>query len=143
MSKPYWRRLPLTAMNQDQWEDLCDGCGLCCLHKLEDEDNGRVYYTQVACRLLDLNTCRCTDYENRLAQIPDCLTLNPDNVRELDWLPDSCSYRLVAYGQPLPAWHPLISKDPNARRKAGVSACNFAISEHEADLDNLEHYIID
>lgn len=143
MSKPYWRRLPLTAMNEEQWEALCDGCGLCCLHKLEDEDSGQVYYTQVACKLLDLKTCRCTDYSNRLTQVPDCLSLRPDNVLKLDWLPESCSYRLLASGLALPAWHPLISKDPHARRKAGVSACNFAISERDADLDNMEQYIID
>lgn len=143
MSKPFWRTRSLEQMSHDQWESLCDGCALCCLHKLEEEDSGDIYYTRVACRLLDLKTCRCSDYQNRLGLVSDCLVLTPQNTRELHWLPGSCAYRLLAQGEPLPPWHPLVSKNVSSARKIAVSACHFAISERDADLDDMEQYIID
>src|SRR5579864_6135031 len=109
---PFWRRKGLADMTSTEWESLCDGCGRCCLNKLEDEDTGRVYYTDVGCRLLDGTTCRCKDYDNRSEAVDDCVRLSPDNVAELDWLPQSCAYRLVANGRDLYWWHPLVSGDP-------------------------------
>ena len=92
---PFWKTKTLTDMSRDEWESLCDGCGRCCLNKLEDEDTGKFLYTRAACKLLDVKTCRCTDYPNRAARVPDCVTLTPENVGELGWLPQTCAYRLL------------------------------------------------
>ncbi len=106
---PFWKTKTLTEMSRDEWESLCDGCGRCCLNKLEDEDTGKFLYTRAACKLLDVKTCRCTDYPNRAARVPDCVTLTPENVGELGWLPQTCAYRLLDEGKSLPWWHPLVS----------------------------------
>lgn len=143
MSKPFWRKLTLDKMSPEQWESLCDGCGLCCLHKLEDMDTGDIHYTAVACHMLDLKTCRCSDYANRAQIVPDCTVLTPETARDLNWLPESCAYRRVAHGQDLPKWHPLVSGNSAAIKRAGVSASTFAIREQDADLDDLEQYIIE
>lgn len=124
----FWE-LPLDSLSRVQWEALCDGCGKCCLHKVEDEDTGRIYPTNVACKLLDLKTARCRDYRNRRAYVPDCLRLTPALTRELSWLPDSCAYRLRAAGKPLPDWHYLISGDREAVHRAGASVAGRVISE--------------
>ena len=108
-------------MSSSEWESLCDGCGRCCLEKLEDEDNGKIYFTHVSCRLLDAGLCACKDYPNRQKKVPDCVRLTPENVRTLNWLPPSCGYRLVAEGHDLYWWHPLLSGDPNTVHEAGVS----------------------
>jgi len=127
---PFWRRKTLAELTLAEWESLCDGCGRCCLNKLEDLDTGRVYYTDVGCRLLDATTCRCKDYENRSEQIDDCVRLSPDNVADLKWLPPTCGYRLVAQGRDLYWWHPLVSGDPNTVHAAGISVRGrVAISE--------------
>ena len=125
---PVWQR-PLTSLSRSEWESLCDGCGKCCLHKVEDEDNGRIWPTNVACKLLDLKTAQCKDYRNRRAYVPDCLRLTPRLAAELEWLPDTCAYRLRANGDPLPAWHYLISGDRQAVHAAGASVVGKAISE--------------
>jgi uncharacterized protein len=124
----FWDK-PLDALNRDEWEALCDGCGKCCLHKLEDEDTGAVMRTNVACRLLDLKTGRCADYRHRKAMVPDCLRLTMKIVLEVPWLPATCAYRLRADGKPLPEWHYLECGDRTAVHRAGQSVIGKAISE--------------
>lgn len=125
---PFWER-PVGTLTREEWEALCDGCGLCCLHKLEDEDTGEIHDTNVACRLLDVKTARCSDYRHRRALVPDCLRLTPKLAGELPWLPETCAYRLRARGKPLPEWHYLVCGDRDAVRKAGVSVIGRAVSE--------------
>ena len=119
--EPFWRVKRLEEMTGAEWESLCDGCGRCCLNKLEDEDTGEIAWTDVACRLLDGETCRCRDYANRQALVPDCIPLNPETVRSLTWLPPTCGYRLVEEGHDLYWWHPLVSGDPETVHEAGIS----------------------
>lgn len=138
---PFWRTRTLEEMTRAEWESLCDGCGLCCLNKLEDEDTGEVSFTSAACRWLDLGTCRCSDYANRLTNAPDCVSLTPERVRGLNWLPASCAYRLVADGADLFWWHPLVSGDSESVHRAGVSMRGRAVSESRAG--DLEDFIID
>lgn len=130
-SEPFWER-PLETLTRAEWEALCDGCGQCCMHKVEDEDTGAVYSTRVACKLLDLETARCRDYRRRRAHVPDCLRLTPQLTAQLAWLPGTCAYRLRAEGEPLPEWHYLLSADEEAVHRAGVSVRGKAISEEEA-----------
>ena len=127
-------------MTHTEWESLCDGCGRCCLHKLEDDADERMYYTRVACELLDISTCRCKDYANRQKTVPDCIRLSVEQAHFFDWLPDTCAYRLLAEGESLPEWHPLITGDPQSVIDAGVSVRNVAISESE-DIDLTEEVI--
>lgn len=135
----FWER-PVETLDRAQWEALCDGCGQCCLHKLEDADTGEVYPTNVACRLLDLSTARCADYRNRKAMVPDCLRLTPKLAAQLEWLPATCAYKLRADGLPLPDWHYLISGDRDAVHRAGVSVVGRAVSETVAGP--LEDHVI-
>lgn len=127
-------------MTHDEWESLCDGCGRCCLHKLEDDDDGRMYYTRVACQLLDIKTCRCSDYQNRQQTIPDCVQLSVEQAEWFDWLPDTCAYRLLAEGEPLPDWHPLITGTAQSVIDAGVSVRDIAITE--TDQQDLTEQVI-
>ena len=131
MNDQYWKRKSLAEMNSREWAGLCDGCALCCMHKLEDEDTGEIFYTDVACKLLDVNTCRCSDYANRAKKVADCLILSVDEPQTFEWLPDSCAYRRLAKGQELPEWHPLLTGDPNSVHEAGVSVRDSAVSENE------------
>ena len=134
---PFWKRKTLDEMTSEEWESLCDGCGQCCLHKLEDEDSGDIALTDVACRYLDLGHCRCTDYANRHRNIPDCVRLTPELVPRLRWLPSTCAYRLVAAGRDLYWWHPLVSGDPETVHAAGVSVRGQAVSEDRvADIED-------
>ena len=133
MNDQFWKRKSLSAMTGAEWESLCDGCGLCCMLKVQDEDTGDVFYTDVACRLFDIETCRCTDYANRAKQVADCLVLTPDEKEAYEWLPDSCAYRRLANGQELPGWHPLNTGRPESVHEAGISMQGKAISENEAD----------
>ena len=133
MKDEYWKRKALNEMTREEWEGLCDGCALCCMHKLEDEDTGDVYYTDLACKLLDLKTCRCTDYANRAKLVADCLVLSVDNSKEFEWLPATCAYRRLANGQDLPRWHPLITGDPETVHEAGISLRGHALSENDTD----------
>jgi uncharacterized cysteine cluster protein YcgN (CxxCxxCC family) len=130
-SLPFWEQKRLSQMSHEEWEKLCDGCGRCCLHKLEDEEDGRMYYTRAACSLLDITSCRCKDYQNREALMPDCIQLSIEQVQYFDWLPPTCAYRLLAEGEPLPSWHPLISGDPQSVFEAGISVSELAIPDSE------------
>lgn len=138
---PFWQRKTLDGMTAAEWEALCDGCARCCLVKLEDEDSGRIEYTDLACALLDIGTCRCTDYAGRAARVADCVPLSAGNVAALRWLPDTCAYRLVAEGRPLFWWHPLVSGRPETVHEAGVSVVAFARPEREAGQQDLEDFI--
>lgn len=139
MGEPFWKTKSLEEMSAAEWESLCDGCGKCCLSKLEDEDTGDIYWTSVACRLFDPATCRCSDYANRLAKVADCVRLTPGNVRTISWLPSTCAYRLVANGEDLPDWHPLVSGDAGTVHRAGISV-RGRITASEADLEEPEDY---
>lgn len=136
----FWE-LPLAELSQNEWEALCDGCGRCCLHKIEDADTGRIEDTNVACRLLDTSTARCRDYANRKAFVPDCLRLTLRIVDDVDWLPSTCAYRRRAAGQKLPDWHYLLTGDREAVIRAGVSVAGRVVGEAEAGP--LEHHIVD
>ncbi len=138
---PFWERVPLDRMSRDQWESLCDGCGKCCLMKLEDEDTGEVVPTNIACRLLDRDSCQCSNYRHRKAHVPDCVRLTPAKIETFAWLPTTCAYRLLAEGEALPDWHPLITGDPDSVHRAGVSVRGWTISE--ADAGPIEHHLTD
>lgn len=140
MSERFWEQ-PLRTLDRGQWEALCDGCGKCCLHKIEDEITGDVHPTNVACRLLDRNSGRCSNYRGRRAFVPDCVRLTADQVDKLSWLPSTCAYRLRAAGEPLPEWHYLISGDTETVHRAGVSVRGWTVSEDDAG--DLEHHMID
>ncbi|HPU15246.1 MAG TPA: YcgN family cysteine cluster protein [Polymorphobacter sp.] len=139
-SAPFWEAKTLREMNRAEWESLCDGCGKCCVHKLEDEDTGELHATNVACRLLNRRTGQCSDYRNRRAHVPECVRLTPEKVETLDWLPDSCAYLRLQRGQGLADWHPLVSGDPESVHRAGISVRGWTISEDDAGP--LEDHII-
>ena len=142
--RPRFWELPLKQLTREEWEALCDGCGKCCLNKLEDEDTGEVALTSVACRLLDGSTCRCSKYEIRHQYVPECIVLTPKTIaKNLYWLPSTCAYKLRHRGQPLPDWHPLHTGDPDSVHKAGVSVQGLTVSEAEISDDEWEDHIIE
>lgn len=137
----FWETKTLAELTLDEWESLCDGCGKCCLHKLEDEETGELFHTNVACQLLDLTTGRCTRYADRLRWVPDCVQLTPAEVRRVNWLPRTCAYRLRAEGQPLPDWHPLLTGARESTRQSGMSVRGWAVPERR--VRRLEDHIIE
>jgi len=134
----FWKTKTLDEMSPEEWELLCDGCGRCCLVKLEDVDTGELHYTDVACSLLDLGECRCTDYGNRSARVPDCVRLTPQSVAEIDWLPPTCAYRLVNENKDLYWWHPLVSGTTETVCEAGISVLGKVVSEDQVAADDLQ-----
>lgn len=143
MSVPFWQSTALAAMDEVQWESLCDGCGRCCLLKLEYEDTGEVCHTSVACRLLDIESCRCRDYTQRSQLIPECVRVTPDNIADLYWLPETCAYRRLYHGEPLPDWHHLVCGDSSAVHDTAVSVKWFAVSEDYVHAEQLEDFVIE
>ena len=141
-SKPFWQKKSLSEMTVEEWESLCDGCGRCCLHKLEDENTGEVHYTAIACQLLNTDSCQCSDYANRKARVEACLKLGIEDIPHFHWLPNTCAYRLLAEGKPLYDWHPLISGSGDSVHEAGISVHNFAIAEDLVPEEDWKDYII-
>lgn len=137
----FWQHKSLAQMTTDEWESLCDGCGKCCLHKLEDEDSGELYFTRVACQLLT-EKARCGDYPDRLKRVPDCLNVREMSVQQMAWLPSTCAYRLLTEGKELPGWHPLITGDAASVVAAGQSVCGRVISEQHVHPDSWQEHIV-
>ncbi len=140
MRDTFWE-LPIGDLTREEWEALCDGCGRCCLHKIEDATTGAIEHTNVACKLLNTQTARCSDYRNRRTFVPDCMRLTPRLVNDVNWLPDTCAYRIRANDEPLPEWHYLISGDRETIKLAGVSVAGRVVSETKAGP--LEHHIVE
>ena len=139
--KPFWETKTLAEMNREEWESLCDLCGKCCLHKLEDDETGEVYYCNVVCHLFDMQRCTCGDYANRATRVPTCAVLTVENIPQFGWMPKTCAYRLLSEGRPLPDWHPLITGDPESVYRAGHSVRERVVIEDE-DTD-LQLHITD
>lgn len=140
--RPFYETKRLHEMTSHEWESLCDGCGKCCVVLLQDEEDDTVYRTNVGCRLLDLKTVRCSDYDNRHARVPSCVRLSADNIGDLTWMPGTCAYRLLHEGKPLPEWHPLKTRDPGSVARAGISVKGGLISETEVADEELEDHIV-
>ena len=142
MSSQFWQNKTLAEMSQDEWGSLCDRCGRCCLHKLEDEDTGEVFYTNVACKLLDIDECRCTDYRRRQALVNDCMVLSASDISTFHWLPSTCAYRLIHESKPLFTWHPLISGESNSVHSANISVKGRSLTESAVATNTLQEHII-
>jgi len=142
-NKPFWQDTTLEALTREEWESLCDGCGRCCLNKLEDWDTGEIAWTNVACTLLDGHSCRCSDYENRRATVPDCIGLDVEAVKKIAWLPPTCAYRLVREGRDLYWWHHLVSGDPDTVHHAGISVRDRTIPEDGMEMEDFEEHLQD
>ena len=140
IQKAFWEEKELSEMTHDEWESLCDSCGKCCLHKLEDEYTGEIFYTSVVCDLINLDKCNCTRYSERTDLVPDCLNLKQHNFSEYTWLPSTCAYKLLADGEKLPDWHPLISNHKESVHDAGVSIRSYAMKESQ--VHSVEEHII-
>lgn len=143
MTQPFWKTKSLDEMSPSEWESLCDGCGLCCLNKLEDWDTGEVVFTCVGCRLLDGETARCRSYENRQEIVEDCIQLTPQEVKTITWLPPTCGYRLVRDGEDLKWWHPLVSGDPETVHRAGISVRGRTVAEEDVEIEDYEDYVVE
>ena len=138
--KSFWKEKSLTELSQEEWESLCDGCARCCMLKLEDINTKEVAYTNIACKLLNTETCKCKDYQNRQRRVPDCIELNAKNIKNLDWMPSTCAYRLIAEGKELPWWHPLVSGSSDTVHIAGISVRGRTILEND-NLNPNKHII--
>jgi len=140
----FWERIPLRKLTAKEWEALCDGCGKCCLNKLEDAETGEVVFTRVACRLLDDETCRCAHYEVRKSIVPECVVLTPANISDIAyWMPASCAYRRLWEGKPLADWHPLVSGDPDSVHRAGISVQGWTVPEFDVPVEDWEDHVIE
>lgn len=142
MSEHFWEQKSLHEMTQSEWESLCDGCARCCLHKLQDDETDEVYYTDVHCRYLGKDDCRCGVYNERQSKVANCIWLTADQAHEFKWLPDTCAYRLLAEGKPLASWHPLVSGNPNSVHRAGVSMRHKGIADDQIDEEEWQDRII-
>jgi uncharacterized cysteine cluster protein YcgN (CxxCxxCC family) len=140
---PFWKTKTLDQMSDHEWESLCDGCGRCCLNKLEDWETGEIAWTNISCTLLDGETCRCKDYDNRQATVPDCIRLTLEEVRSITWLPPTCAYRLLRDGRDLYWWHYLVSGDRDTVHEAGISVRGRTVAEVDIALEDYEDYIVD
>lgn len=141
LANRFWETIPLDRMSRAQWESVCDGCGKCCIHKLEDDETGELHPTNIACRLLDRRSGQCSDYRHRHAFVPECVRLTPRKLRQIDWLPRTCAYRLLDEGKPLPEWHHLVSGDREAVHRAGESVRGWTVSED--DVGDFENHVIE
>ncbi|MEM7304184.1 MAG: YcgN family cysteine cluster protein [Pseudomonadota bacterium] len=141
MNNPDWLAKPLSELSTEQWESLCDGCGKCCMAKLQDEETGKIYPTNIACNYLDLDSCRCTDYSNRTSNVPACHVITLEKPEQFNWLPETCAYRLRFHNQALPDWHPLLTEDAESVHSAGISVRNKCVSERDAGP--AEHHLVD
>jgi len=140
---PFWKKKSLSELSKDEWESLCDCCGRCCLRKVEYEQAGEVYYTDIACKYLDEETCQCIEYARSSSLVSDCLKLSPEDVKNFFWLPATCAYRLIAEGRDLEEWHMLLSKDPESVHRAGYSVRGRVVREESVSEDDVEDHIID
>ncbi len=143
MNLPFWQTTTLEDMTQQQWESLCDGCAQCCAHKLEDEDSGELFYTNIVCQYLDTQECRCSVYPERQQKVADCIQITPQNAGTLSWIPETCAYKRLAKGQSLPEWHPLITGNADSARLANVSVSGKVISEADINEDDMEDFIVE
>lgn len=141
--QPFWRAKTMTDLTPAEWESLCDGCAKCCIIKFEDEDTGRIYHTNAVCELLEIYHCRCTRYTERTELVPTCLSLTPALADSLEWIPETCAYRLLAEGKDLPLWHPLVSGEPDTVHKAGISVRGKVVSAKSIHPDDLPNYVVD
>lgn len=139
----FWKEKTLTEFTEEEWELICDGCGCCCLHKLQDEDTGDLYYTHVACKLLDISTCQCIQYSERFQIVPGCLKVTAYDEEVFSYLPNTCSYKLLHDGYDLPAWHHLVSGSRKSIHEEGISVQEKVLSENNIDMDDLEEYVMD
>ncbi len=138
----FWEQKSLSEMSSEEWESLCDGCGLCCLVKLIDADTEELVYTKLVCRQIDQKTCQCSDYANRQQKVPDCVRFEPDTIGDINWLPESCAYVRLANGKKLSSWHPLITGDPNSVHSSGISIQGWSILETPLNMQDPEDFII-
>jgi uncharacterized cysteine cluster protein YcgN (CxxCxxCC family) len=139
----FWEEIPFDQLNQKQWELICDGCAQCCAHKLQDEDTEEIFLTNVVCQYLDRQKCQCSVYGDRHVHVPDCIKITPENAKSLRWIPDTCGYKLLANGKPLPEWHPLETSDALSTAKANMTITDKVISEADIELDDLEDYLVE
>ncbi|WP_196137703.1 YcgN family cysteine cluster protein [Aliikangiella sp. G2MR2-5] len=139
----FWERIPLTELSEKQWESICDGCCQCCAHKLIDDDTGELFKTNIVCQYLDTQECSCTVYSERHTYVPDCIKVTPENAKALEWFPNTCGYKLLANGKPLPEWHPLETGKPDSTKLAGRAVTGKVISEADINEDDIEDYIVE
>lgn len=140
---PFWKTKKLHDMNQQEWESLCDGCAICCVQKIEDEDTGEIFFTNVVCHLLDSESGRCGDYVNRCEKVPTCIQVTPENAGDLNWMPTTCAYRLLAEGKELPEWHHLVCGNREAVHEAGISVRGRVICEDNVHPDDVANFVVE